>query len=266
MPAILTGARNPRGSVLLAHGIFCDKTEFGRFDRLAATLAEFGFGSLRFDFRGHGEHALPSLEATIGGMVLDFATALEYLAASGAGPVSCVAASFGGSVALLHLQAGFRVRPQRLILLNPVVEYGSTFLEPRGEIMRQTFTAAKWASLEQVGYIEPIPGVKLGRTFAAELALLRPYASFANSDVPTRIIHGTADRRVSHDVTRQYAMAAGRVDFVSIEDADHAFIPEPEERRSFELITDWLLRPDAAAGDADDTGLTVRRGDDMVAP
>jgi pimeloyl-ACP methyl ester carboxylesterase len=132
--------------------------------------------------------------------------------------------------------------------------------------MRQTFTAAKWASLEQVGYIEPIPGVKLGRTFAAELALLRPYAAFANSDVPTRIIHGTADRRVSHDVTRQYAMAAGRVDFVSIEDADHAFIPEPEERRSFELITDWLLRPDAAAGDADDTGLTVRRGDDMVAP
>lgn len=226
--------------MLLAHGIFCDKTEFGRFDRLAAELARAGLASLRFDFRGHGEHALPPIRATIGGMLLDFVTALETLRSRFPVPASCVAASFGGSIALLALQSPCAPALHRLMLLNPVVDYASTFLEPQGQILREAFSAEKWERLNALGFIEPIPGIRLGRVFASELALLRPYAAFERLNVPTRIVHGTADRRVSHDATRRFASESPSVEFVSIVGADHAFIPEPEERRSFDLVLEWL--------------------------
>ena len=144
---------------------------------------------------------------------------------------------------LLALQTRSRVAPERLVLLNPVVEYDSTFVHPQGEIMRDVFSAEKWSRLEALGYIEPIPGVRLSRAFACELMLLRPFAAFADTALPpTLIVHGTADRRVPHDVTRELARISGRVEFVSIVGADHAFIPEREERRVFGLVRDRLLR------------------------
>jgi pimeloyl-ACP methyl ester carboxylesterase len=231
-----------RGTILFLHGIFSDKSEFGRFDRQAAMLAECGFRSLRFDYRGHGEHELPSIRASAAGMVTDVLSALEYLADRFPGPVTCIAASFGGSLVLLALQTGLRVELERLVLLNPVVDYDSTFVHPQGEIFREAFSAEKWSRLEELGYIEPIPGVRLSRSFACELKLLRPYAAFADLAMPALIVHGTADRRVPHDVTRELASRSDRVEFVSIEGADHAFIPEPEERRVFGLVRDWLLR------------------------
>jgi len=242
LPGILAGPRSgpARGTVLLAHGIFTNKSEFGRFDRQARTLAEDGLRSLRFDFRGHGEHLMPSLEMSIGGMVLDFLTCLEYLRAVYGGPLYCVAASFGASVALLHQQTAYPIKPERMVLLNPVVEYGSTFVRPLGPTMREAFTEDKWSSLEQLGYIEPLAGVKLSRQFATELMLLRPYEAFAGLSVPTRIVHGTADRRVSCEVTRSYARASSAVDFVEIEGADHAFIPPAQERAAFALTREWL--------------------------
>ncbi len=242
MPGILAAPRSEsaKGTVLLAHGIFTNKSEFGRFDRQARVLAEDGLRSLRFDFRGHGEHRMPWIDVSIGGMVLDFLTCLEYLAALYDGPLYCVAASFGASVALLHQQTAYPVKPERMVLLNPVVEYGSTFVRPLGPAMKEAFTEDKWSSLERLGYLEPLPGVQLSRQFATELMLLRPYEAFAGLSVPTRIIHGTADRRVSCEVTRSYARASSSVDFVEIAGADHAFIPPDQERTAFALTRDWL--------------------------
>lgn len=50
-----------RGTCVLAHAMFARKTEFGRRDRagLAQAYAAKGWRTIAFDFRGHGESALP---------------------------------------------------------------------------------------------------------------------------------------------------------------------------------------------------------------
>lgn len=51
-----------RGTCVMAHALFARKTEFGRRDRpgLSHVYAQQGWRTIAFDFRGHGESALPA--------------------------------------------------------------------------------------------------------------------------------------------------------------------------------------------------------------
>lgn len=51
-----------RGTCVLAHAMFAQRTSFGRRDRpgLAHALGRAGLRTIAFDFRGHGDSALPS--------------------------------------------------------------------------------------------------------------------------------------------------------------------------------------------------------------
>ncbi len=54
-----------RGTCVMAHAMSARKTEFGRRDRpgLAQAYAAKGWRTIAFDFRGHGESALPKADA-----------------------------------------------------------------------------------------------------------------------------------------------------------------------------------------------------------
>ena len=58
--------------------------------------------------------------------------------------------------------------------------------------------------------------------------------------MPTRIIHGTRDRSVSHDDTRELAGQAPGIDFQSVDGADHAFTDPRHEDAAYRLVADWL--------------------------
>ena len=57
-----------RGSdslVVMSHGISTDKEEDGLYTEFAEHLLAPTFDSVRFDFRGHGDSAIPSHQATM---------------------------------------------------------------------------------------------------------------------------------------------------------------------------------------------------------
>ncbi len=242
VPGVITEPQqlSIRATAVLAHGIFSNKDENGRFIRQAAMLSEKGIRTIRFDFRGHGDHKLPSFSTSIIGMLLDFATVMEFASSSYEQPLLLVASSFGGSIALLYFQTDDYYRPKKILLLNPVVEYRTTFVEPLGPDMKANFSPAYWAEWKKNGNMNPTPEFRLNRIFGFELMTLRPYLTFKQLNIPTRIIHGSADRSVSYEVVQTYSAKSKVVDFQLVEGADHAFDLPWEEKITFESIAAWF--------------------------
>jgi predicted alpha/beta-fold hydrolase len=112
--------------VLLCHGITSEKTERGFYTKLSERLSNDNFSVLSFDFRGHGDSAIPFEEATISGMVEDLVQMYLYARQVGY-KVSFVCTSFGASIFLLG-QSKFHFSPTRIVFLNPVTDYLTNFV------------------------------------------------------------------------------------------------------------------------------------------
>lgn len=242
LPATYSGSSSstPAGVVILSHGIFSDRAEQGRFDRQVVMLNRIGFATLQYDFRGHGAHGTPMREVTVSGMVLDLQAAASWVRDSYPA-VAChwVAASFGAAICLLYLQLMQNATPQRIVFLNPVLDFRSTIL-PR---MAAFTEASATVDASEVGtdiYLSALAGGLLRPTFLVELQLLDPAISLRSLSSPARIIHGTGDRIVPYDVTRELAGPSTMVDFQTIPEADHGFTLPADEQTSFDLISEWL--------------------------
>ncbi len=101
-----------RGTCVMAHALFARKTEFGRRDRagLAQAYAAAGWRTIAFDFRGHGESALPRATRDFGYddlVRLDLPAVVACARARSDGkPVVVVGHSLGGHVALASQGTG----------------------------------------------------------------------------------------------------------------------------------------------------------------
>jgi len=100
------------GTVVLSHAMFARKAEFGRQGRpgLAHALARAGYRTVAFDFRGHGDSAMPRGAPEWG---YDDLVRLDMPAVVGAAcaraegkPVIVLGHSLGGHVALAALGTG----------------------------------------------------------------------------------------------------------------------------------------------------------------
>jgi len=226
--------------VVLAHGIFSNKDERGRFIRQAKLHVKNGSKAIRFDFRGHGDSTVPSKEVTVAGMIIDFQSVLNYARSIATGSLFVVASSFGASVFLLYLQTQAKILPDRIVFLNPVVDYRATMLQAELAWGKSLFNEKGFDELNRTGYITLEEGFKMRAAMVVELSIFRPYESFRFLEIPTRVIHGDKDSKVPYSVTKHYSLLSKSVDFRTIEGADHAFKTPSTEKKSFELIMEWL--------------------------
>lgn len=108
------------GTAVLAHAMFARKSSFGRRDRpgIASALANAGFRTIAFDFRGHGDSVLPAPLADWGYddlVRLDMPAVVECARARAEGrPVIVVGHSLGGHVALAAEGTG-RIRADGIV-------------------------------------------------------------------------------------------------------------------------------------------------------
>jgi uncharacterized protein len=234
---------SPRGSVLFVHGIFSEKTEDGRFSRLAAELASDGLNSWQFDYVGHGDSHRHSRDFTVASAIADFLmVAQAHRRAVGSLSRFLIASSFGGSVVLLaavarHLaDLGY----DRVVLLNPVSDYRSSFLEPFGPQMQEIFTLEALRKIRAAGEAEVQPGFTLGLPALVEFELLHPADGFRLLDGPTLLLQGDQDTAVSHDVVLHHSSASPFVEFHTIHGASHAFTEPQFERATFDMMRTFL--------------------------
>jgi alpha-beta hydrolase superfamily lysophospholipase len=241
--AVEPAPSSPAGSVLLVHGLTVDMDEGGAYARLAADLADRGFATLRFSFRGHGRSGGTERGMTIAGEMLDLQAALEYAGAALPAPLAIVAGSFGAVPVCLSLRF---VEPQlrSLVLLNPVLDLGRTFVAPETPWARRSFADAGRAALRARGFLRIDDGFQVGRVLYEEMCQLDPYTAFLESTLPTLIVHGDRDTYVPYDVARAAAAARPNTELRTIAGADHGFAAPDEEREALEATLAWLAGGD----------------------
>ena len=233
--------RPPTSVLLFLHGIFSERHEDGRFERLAALLAGQGHASYRFDYLGHGESDAPTTTFTVAGALTDLSLVITHvLEDSARGRFNVVATSFGGSLTLLHLMRSVPPKPDRIVLLNPVADYVTTFLEPAVPDMKATFNASFLRKVWENGAAVAENGFELGLPLLVEFELLKPFQAFDTLTQPCLVVHGDADAAVSHDITRSYALRSPNVRFETIHGGTHSFVAPEAERLAFQLIAGFL--------------------------
>ncbi len=230
-------------AIIFAHGMTVNKDDEGIFVRSQKTLNDSNFSTLRFDFRAHGDSSgNPVNDFTISGELTDLDTAVQFLKDQGFNWLGLAGASFGGSIAALL--AGFHPDLfQSLILVNPVLDYQTAFLNPITPWAKQHFSKLE-QRLNIDGYI------KIGsRQFAVgpilfdEMKQFFPSQNLLNYQNPLLIIHGDHDTKISYQTAKVVfrTLTNPHKHFETIKGSDHGFHDEPFETQVTDIISNFFI-------------------------
>ena len=192
-----------RGTCVMAHAMFARKSEFGRRERpgLAQAYAAAGFRTIAFDFRGHGESALPrgAPEWSYDDLVRrDLPAVFECARTRGEGrPVLVVGHSLGGHVALAAQGSG-KIAADGIIAIAANVW-----------IRELETSRARWAVKLALARVMEESVARLGRLPARRMRLGSDDASGAFVRDLLRFIHGSSWR--SADGADDYLASLARV-------------------------------------------------------
>ena len=126
-------ARPARGAVLIVHGL---GEHAGRYDHVAARLAQAGWAVARYDQRGHGRSGGPrGAIARPDSLLTDLAAVIAHLKAAGSGglpgPLVLLGHSMGGLVAGRFVAEGLAPQPapwwqavDALVMSSPALDPG----------------------------------------------------------------------------------------------------------------------------------------------
>lgn len=213
----------PDRAVVLVHGGGVTREEGGFFTRLAAGLGEAGVASLRFDLRGHGDSEGRQEDLTLAAILNDIRVALAWLQAAGIERLSLLGASFSGG-ACAYYAARRATEIDRLILLNPQLNYKKRTIDSRACWHDDQLDEAEAENLSNRGYIQFTPTLRHGRAILNEVFWFQPLAVLSDITAPTLLVHGTKDTFVPVDASRE-ALALFRAQrrLVEIEGSQHGF-------------------------------------------
>lgn len=231
-------SRPPLAAAILVHGINTDLDEGGMYARLAGRLAAAGLGVVRFSFRGHGRSGGSPRGATIAGEMLDVgAVAATARTRWPDVPLAVVAASMG---AVPVIETASFLRPDLLVLWNPVLDLQRTFVEPELPWGHVNFSAAAWTAADRDGFLILDGEFEIGRVLLAELRRYQPLRSLTELPrTPTLIVHAENDSYVSFDIARVTAARLGH-DFHAMEGSDHGFDTTEREDEAIDVTVRWI--------------------------
>jgi uncharacterized protein len=209
---------------LMAHGIGTDKNEWNnQHFKISKDLNEKNVGTFRFDYRGHGESQGTMREMTIMGEYLDIKSSADQIKKKWSGAISIIASSFGAGSAILYSSI-FPENISSLILLNPVLDYNATFLNPLEDWGKESFNEVGYKNLKEKGYLLLDGIYQLDAKLIAEFACIKPYKVLNHLKCPVLTIHGDKDSMVPFQISKKYGRPNRRSKFVAVSKAEHGFI------------------------------------------
>lgn len=218
-------------AVVLVHGGGVTREEGGFFTRLAEGLAGAGVASLRFDLRGHGQSEGRMEELTLAAVLNDIHVAVDTVPElTGAESVSLLGASFTGGICAYYA-ARRPERVQRLVLLNPQLNYKRRTIDNSAFWADDHLTVEAAARLDQDGFLQYSATLRHGRAIFHEAFWFDVAGAIPRITAPTLLVHGTADTLVPFETT--VAALPGFTaphEFVPIEGAQHGFAVHDDPR------------------------------------
>ena len=112
---------------------------------------------------------------------------------------------------------------QTLVLWNPVLDYGQTFLKPKLPWGKSIFNPHGRKELREKGFVT-IPGkdFRIGKRLVAEFSKYKPFEELKKVKCPVLTIHGINDKKAPYWVSSAYGKPNGKSEFISVE-SDHGF-------------------------------------------
>ena len=210
IPAIYTEGAGRRAA-LMAHGLQGDKNEYkDTLAHLADRLEAAGAASLRIDFRGHGDSARPLSEFTLATQIQDLAAAVRWLAERGHSELTLFGYSFGAPPTLA-LACLYPEHARRCVLLSPVTDYRSSFVEPNTPWNREHFGRERLLAGIREGGIPLEEGYTLSPAALTEMLLCDIPALARAAACPIAIFHGDCDRYVAHADSEALCRQGGHI-------------------------------------------------------
>ena len=222
---------------VLSHGIFVDKSENGRFERLSSLLEGAGISSAAFDLPGHGESVVPSRETSVDTMVWTLVDVLRW-ARGRYDSVGLVASSFSGAVTSLAWPLIGDLLNDQLILINPVLRFDDTFVMPARPEMAAMFNDITFDRASRLGSFKPVPHFEMSREMLLDFRLLDVASAYEKIDRPHTIFHGDADELIPFESTREVAGRNAFATSTRIKGGVHAFTQSGHES----TVWDQVLR------------------------
>ena len=210
----------PWPGVIFCHGFSGHRIETHFiFVTAARRLAERGFVSLRFDFRGSGESEGEFVDMTTSAEISDARQALDVLAQRpevDPARLGVVGISLGGLVAAST--AAREPRIKSAILWAAVADLPTVLNAKRAADSDKEIASQGWTNLG---------GLKLGREFLEDMMTLKPADELADADCAVLIIQGTDDDTVAPEQAETYFAKTQRpgrkVKKLIIDGGDHTF-------------------------------------------
>ncbi|MCL1814847.1 MAG: alpha/beta hydrolase [Treponema sp.] len=195
---------------VMCHGITCNKEEYlGMFNILAKKLSEYNIGSLRFDFRGHGESSGVDLDFDVVSQLIDLKSVMHWIKTIKGflnASLSFVGASFGGAPGIIA-QNKFKYFDS-ISLFAPVLSYYETFVHPTTKWGIENFNSKAWEESKKNGHLLLDGNFKISTRLLEEFLLIDPLETIKNITIPIQIFHGTKDDyvpcKIAETLANQY--------------------------------------------------------------
>jgi len=218
--------------VLWMHGIQVDKDEYKGFFRDGArSVADAGFTSVRFDFRGHGQSSGSSVDFSVVGQSIDVAAVVRNVREKlwrTTSRLHLIASSFGAPAAIFAA-AKYSSIVQTVSLISPVRSYRRTFLRPETPWAADFFTEANVDAIEGGGTICMDEDFHLSTRLIEEMRIIRPDLALAELTQPTLVMHGDRDSMVPYEATADACRGLPHVRMVTMRGVDHGYMVEGDE-------------------------------------
>ena len=197
IPAAFEEGIDTNPVVIMAHGLQGSKDEYLNTQlRIADELKKLGIGSLRIDFRGHGESEQSLEEFSLKSQIEDLVTAIEWLKNKEDNlRIITLGISFGAPPIMVVSELYSSII-KKCVLIAPVVDYKNTFLYPVTDWGRENFGYKKIIEGICTGGINLDEKYRLGREVLMDILLVDVAQFVKNTSYPMYIFHGESDNMV----------------------------------------------------------------------
>lgn len=219
--------------VIMAHGLQGSKDEYlDTQRRISERLNDFGFGSIRIDFRGHGNSKRGLEEFSLESQVEDLITIVEWIKKRVQNvQIIPMGISFGAPPVLI-LSELYRSIVKKCLLIAPVTDYKKTFLYPE----------TKWGKTI-FGYERIIQGIRenalviedeyvLKRSVLMNILVTDIPGFIKYSNFKLCIFHGKCDEMVPISISEQLQQVRMDIKFIPLEKTEHGLTEVDDEEFS----------------------------------
>lgn len=222
---------------ILSHGIFVDRRENGRFERLSAELNSLRVSSIAPDLPGHGKNPISSVDTTLSRMVWSLVDTVEW-ASERYNRVGLVASSFSGAITSLAWPLIRDSINDTLVFLNPVLDFTDTFIDPTRPEMADMFNPESLHQAQMQGYFYPVGHFAMSRDLLFDFRSVSIPRAYGNLEYPHTIFHGDADELVPFDTTKRIAEKNKFCTWRTVTGGVHAFTQSGHEDAVWSEIID----------------------------